>query len=132
MKSFNKILLLTVLGFGAYVSEIKADAEIQTKIHKAIEAKIANLGTKPTSNEKESQAALVKILTEIKVDLLEILQSAPDTPQYKKLKTAVDQLKPANMLAMIGHIKTILANIDEKTKALILQQIPEKFHSFVK
>lgn len=128
MKSLNKIFLLTVLGLGVYVTEVFADQEIQSKIHKVVETKISSLaGTTPTNDN----SALVRILEEIKADLLDILKTAPDTEQYKKLQAAVKNLNTKNMLVMVGHVKIILANIDDKTKNLILDQVPEKVRPFI-
>jgi len=128
MKSLSKIFLLTVLGLGVYVTEVFSNDDIQSKIHNIVQTKISSLAGTAPSNDN---AALVKILEEIKVDLLEVLSTAPDTEQYKKLQTAIKNLNTKNMLVMVGHVRIILANLDEKTKNLILDHVPAKIKPFI-
>lgn len=128
MKSLSKIFLLTVLGLGVYVTEVFSNDDIQSRIHNIVQTKISLLAGTTPSNDN---AALVKILEEIKVDLLDVLSTAPDTEQYKKLQTAVKNLNTKNMLVMVGHVRIILANLDEKTKNLILDHVPPKIKPFI-
>ena len=127
MKSFNKIFFLTVLGLGVYVSEARSNDEIQDKIHKKVEARVSTLA----GTGKPSTQQVIELLTALKTDLLEVLETAPDTTQYKQLKQAVEKLEPSKMLAMVGQVRIILANIGEQTKTLILEHIPEKIKPFL-
>lgn len=117
--------MVTVLAQGVYVNEVRANEDIQKKIHRVIYEK--TLSFSGTKGDKE----LVDLLMAIQDDLKRILKSAPDTQQYQQLKNAVDSLNPEQAFAMIGHVRTILKNIDPSTKALIMQHVPTKFKAFV-
>lgn len=125
MNYLQKLFMLTVLGLGVYVNEVLPNEDIQAKIHRIIEQK--SLSFSGTKGDGE----LAKLLSAIQDDLKQVLKSAPDTAQYKQLKEAVNGLNPSNLLTMIGYVRTILANIDPKTKTLIMEHVPAKFKPFV-
>lgn len=125
MNYLQKLFMLTIFAQGVCVVEARPDNDIQDKIHKVIEEKTLSFtGTK-------GEGELVSLLTAIQDDLKQVLSSAPDTAQYKQLKDAVHNLNPSNLLTMIGYVRVILANIDPKTKSLILNHVPAKFRPFV-
>ena len=117
MKTIKKIYLVSALALTAAVpTMMRADAVTDTKIHKAVEVRL----TKAPTSANDLKAAL----DVLKVELLAIIDAAPNPAEYTTLKTALKQLDTKVLLAAIVHLKTVLNNVPGNTKALVLSNVP--------
>ncbi|MFA5998522.1 MAG: hypothetical protein WC747_00680 [Candidatus Babeliales bacterium] len=116
MKTIKKIYLLSVLALTVTAQVVRADDATDTKIHNAVETRLA---TTPTT-----AVGLANTLGELKTDILAIIATAPDAANYATLKAAVEKLDPKQMLAMVIHLKNVLEIMPNNTKALILTKVP--------
>ncbi|MCX5924530.1 MAG: hypothetical protein NTZ68_03850 [Candidatus Dependentiae bacterium] len=120
MKTIKKIYLLSVLVLAVTAQGAPANIiTTDTRIHNAVEARLA----KNFANAKD----LATTLGSLKIEILAIIDAAPDAANYATLRAAVDKLEPEKMLAMVIHLKTVLKSMPDNTSALILAKVPMPF-----
>lgn len=112
MKTFKKLLLLSVLGLGVCVEKSFADYFKDEKIHsavvKAFDDKILDRVTLPTIL-KDLKEHVITIIT------AEVNKERKAYSEYENLYTALKNLNPDNLFMAYGQIKTVLTYLPIKT-----------------
>ncbi len=124
MKNIKKLILISVLGAGVG-QNVYADAATQAKIRVVIKSHENKLNTLKTSDD------LKKFLHILVKDLKEALKNAPNTPEYKKLKEAVNGINPDQLVSVMGNLKTILNHLEPDIKSTIVDSIPMTFRALL-
>jgi len=125
MKNIKKYMLITILGAGIFGQSMHADQVTQDKIRKVIQAHQTDLNNVKTSED------LKKFLKPLIKDLRDAVKNAPNTPEYKKLKEALNALNPDQIVSICSNLKTILSHLDPDIKKTIIDAIPLTFRAFL-
>jgi hypothetical protein len=125
MKNIKKLILITVLGAGICQQNVYADAATQAKIRHVIKTHEHKLNTLKTSDD------LKKFLHILIKDLKEALKHAPNTPEYKKLKDALNNMNPDQLVSIMTNLKTILNHLEPDIKNTIVDSIPMTFRALL-
>lgn len=125
MKNIKKLILITVLGAGVLEQRVHADHATQEKIRAVIKAHEPKLHAVRTNDD------LKKFLHPLIKDLREAVKHAPNTPEYKKLKEALQAINADQIISVIANLKTILNHLDADIKHTITNAIPMSFRAFL-
>jgi hypothetical protein len=123
MKSFKKLLLLSVLGLGVCVEKSFADPVRDEKIHIAV---VKAFDDKKTLN----RTTLPEILKNLKEHVITIITYAAGEErkaysEYENLYEALKNLNPDNLLMAYGQIKTVLIYLPVKTAHYVRKILAE-------
>ncbi|MBI2344521.1 hypothetical protein HYV10_00415 [Candidatus Dependentiae bacterium] len=125
MKSIKTLVLAVILGAGIFEQAVQADQITQDKIRKVIQAHQAKLHEVKTSTD------LKKFLTPLIKDLKTAVQHAPNTPEYKKLKEALNSMNTDQIVSIISNLKAILNCLDSDIRKTIIDAIPLAFRAIL-
>ena len=123
MKSFKKLLLLSVLGLGVCVEKSFADPFKDERIHTAV---VKAFDGKKTLN----RTTLPDILKDLKEHVISIItysvgEERKAYSEYENLYEALKNLNPDNLFMAYGQIKTVLIYLPVKTAHYIRKILAE-------
>lgn len=114
-----KSFLLLAFSLGL-CSDIRTDETTNQKIESTILAKLALV----EKNKSRDITSLKSMLETLKKDLTTIINKDANPEDYAKLKSALEQLNPDNLFAMLAPIKTILGHVSPTTRSQIKAKLP--------
>lgn len=125
MKHIKKLVFITILGVGVFEQAARADQVTQDKIRQVIQKH------QPDLHKVQNKEDLKKFLHPLIKDLKEAVKNAPNTPDYKKLKEALNAINADQIISIMNNLKTILNHLDADIRKTVVDAIPLAFRALL-
>ncbi len=125
MKNIKKLVLITIFTAGITQHVIHADPATQDRIRIVIKKHESKLQGIRTNDD------LRKFLKVLITDLKEAVKNAPNTPEYKQLRDALNKINPDQITTLVGNLRIVLNNLDGDIRKTIIDAIPTTFRALL-